>query len=614
MKKLFILFQWFVVIFGATALCWYLFRPRPVPHYAPESWGSWRGFHALSFEGIVNVEDPRYVSPERLTEQLSALQAAGYETVTDGDVIRFLNGETPLPEKALFLMFEGGRKDHLVRGTPVLHATGYIGHMAVPTAVTDIWGTHYLRSGDVRRLARLPHWQVMSMGHAAVGVEASVRTGDAERFLSQRLPDGESDADFRERVAGDFEEADTLLRRWTGKGVAGYLFPFADSGVGEAADPLAADAIRQALARHHQLAFTTEGDSFNHHTRDPYALTRMRVRGDWSGEELLSRLRANDPSAAVAAGERIWRITGPGRVVGDVLEVEEGVLFARRGAAAWPHVRVSFVPEVAEGGTVDLYLRHTGSRDYVRVRCGPEEVLVQERLGGVTRNLARMGGVPADTRLTVRLKHHRISVEAEGQEGVPATPVQVLSAGNLMFGGGGKGGRVRGGVVEPFEPLQVLLTGLADESEFDAGEVLGAVFPVSLPVTREETRAMVRLVSYGLRLTVDPGPGNLEAFLESWRTNPLLASLVHGVVVGEADEAALTAVVQNGLAPVLVMGGETSMLDRGESVRFWYRDGDLPRAKQAGIAPHRIWVTGTARSEDWPFEMYRVQHVREVVP
>lgn len=298
MKKLSILIQWLVVAGLAGFLAYVMMRPTTPTDYAPETWQDWNGVTVLSFAGIARSDSPAYPSVRRLEEQLTALRDAGYRTVRPEDVRAFLDERAPLPEKALLLIFEGGRKEAFIRATPVLQRTGFMAVLAVPTQVMSQWGSFYLKRGDIRKVLKLPQWQVGSMGHAAIQTFPGAADGETRHFLSHRLTragEPETAEAFRERILKDYSLSASLLEQAAGRPALLYLYPFGEAGQYPGSDPLAEAANRDAVTRHFGLAFIGGANAFNGPGSDPWTLTRLRVPGDWPAERLLAELASSQP-------------------------------------------------------------------------------------------------------------------------------------------------------------------------------------------------------------------------------------------------------------------------------------------------------------------------------
>ncbi len=442
MKKVFVLFQWFVVTLIVVGYAWYLLRPKPEPEREPEAWHSWKGFYAVSYEGITRDEDPRYVSPGRLNEQLGALHGAGFKTITPGDVLRFYREGTPLPEKAVLLIFEGGRKDSLIRSTPILQHFGYSAVMAVPTFVTDEWGHHQVKEGDIGKIAGMDHWTLASMGHDAnktIAIDESRLEG---HFLSNRKwhkGRRETEEEFARRVTEDYRTAAELLTTGGAPPLL-YLYPFADPGTGRLADPMAAQLNRQVVRDYHQLAITGSGDPFNGLRDNPYHLTRLRARGDWTGEDLLAEIERFSPNLTsvdyISTGER-WFAEGP------VAEREGGVRIAPdgrvllRGSSDWMDARIRFSWQLRGDGLACLYLRFAGPHAYIRLTSSAEGMRIQERLYNQMHTVAWHPYTEGPTNrhtVEVRIKRNRLWVSCDGTAVIDPAPVsRTVDHGKIQF-------------------------------------------------------------------------------------------------------------------------------------------------------------------------------------
>lgn len=411
MKKLFILFQWaFVIAFALFALRMWT-RPVPPPERHPETWSSWDGFSALSIAGVSRTAAESYVTRDQLAGFLEALQGAGYQTIWPEDALAFLEGRHPLPDQAVLLMFEGGRKDSYVHTTPVLRQAGAVATLAVPTRLVENGSRFYLRPRDLARIAREPHWRLASMGHRAHEAR-TVGPDRTARFLTTRRDAAEGDEAYRARVLADFAEARRYLARAGATEPVAYLLPFADAGTGPGSDPLAGPAITDALAAQHALAFTRADEIFNGPFRDPRQLSRVRMDGTWTPDRLLAALQASRPRLTGVEGfadPSAW--TGSGEVSGEQLTLSTGALAWVKGSEGWSDVEVSFACRPATGGAVSVYVRHAGPHRYLRLRVAPDGVVLQEKLGSQAQTLFSSGRpTDRDHHYSVRTRGNRVWV------------------------------------------------------------------------------------------------------------------------------------------------------------------------------------------------------------
>jgi hypothetical protein len=395
MKKLSVFLQWVLIIGVLAGILYTAFKPTPQPDYQPASWKSWEGFLVLSYTGITKGKEADYVSPARLREQLRALKAAGYQTIKLADALAFLQGKSPLPEKALLLLFEGDRKDSFIEATPVLAKLGFFGNLCVPTKLLRSWGNFFLNEGEIKKVCQQPNWDLVSMGDQAIDQIRIDAKGTEGHFLSRRVwlaDKKEDDAAFRQRLTEDYFNAAGLLSRICDHRVIAYLYPYADTGTGAGADPLAADINRLGVEANYLLAFSRAGNPFNGPEGDRYNLTRLRVQGDWTGQRLVSDLAKYTPrqEALTAIGNReAWQLVNGPQLENGVIRMPVDSLAWVRGTDNWRDVDVKARLHLAPGAQTAVYVRYTGPQNYLRLIVTDQELALQERLVSVMQTLVR---------------------------------------------------------------------------------------------------------------------------------------------------------------------------------------------------------------------------------
>ena len=424
MKKLFHLIQWAVLIAFCILGIRYLTRPIAPPLYQPEAWSSWQGFQVLSYAGISRDRHPDYVSPRLLAEHLEALAAAGYQTIFPEDALAFLEGRHPLPENALLLMFEGGRKNSYINAAPILRRLGMVATVFVPTTVTRRWGNFYLRSSDLKKVVADPHWHLASMGHRAIETLPDPAGGEAGHYLTrrQKIKGGpESDEVYQARVTADFVEANRRLSKAGITNRTAYLFPYGDAGTAAEADPLAARIIAEVLPLYHDLAFTRADDPFNGAASEPLYLTRLRVPGNWDAATLLDQLEKAQPRwepVAALGGPEHWIFAGAGDCTGQVLRLDPGAQAWLRGSGCWTDSELELTLTRQPGAEASLYLRYAGPHRYLRLHVNDEGLRLQERLGRTLQTLFTRAHPPAHGpayQLALRLRGNRVWLYEQGQ-------------------------------------------------------------------------------------------------------------------------------------------------------------------------------------------------------
>lgn len=444
MKKLSITLQWLFVLAILGFVGYVIVRPTPQPDHAPLTWQDWTGVTVLSYAGIAREATPDYPSVKRLEEHLTALRDAGYRTVLPEDVRAYLDEQAPLPEKALLLIFEGGRKEAFIRATPVLQRTGFTAVLIVPTTVMSQWGGFYLKPKDIRKIVKLPQWQVGSMGHQAVEPAPGFSTVEEGHFLAKRGKTESGDA-FRDRIVADYARSAQALGETAGSPPLLYLYPYAEAGQSPGSDPQAEALNRDAVTRYFSLAFIGGFNAFNGPGSDPWTLTRLRVPGNWSPEQLLAELASsqprNRPCEAVGDAQE-WVFERDSGLRDGSLRIGEGAAAWLRGTDAWTDTEVSVELAAAEAGSAALYARYTGLRSWLRVTVDAEGLRVQERIGSRLFTLHRhpapaAGSTPRNIRL--RLRNNRAWVWLNNEPVAANLPLSPQTARGRVGLGSDKG-------------------------------------------------------------------------------------------------------------------------------------------------------------------------------
>lgn len=416
LKKLFNLAQWAVLIAIVIFMVRNLTKPVPPPDYNPDSWTSWRGFYALSYAGVTREGGTDYVTPRQLASHLHALREAGYETISTGDVEAFLNGRTPLPDRALLLLFEGGRKDSYISATPLLRQFGQMATMCVPTVFTRWWGSFYLHTSDLKKFLKHPHWGLASMGHEAV-LPIPVGKGEEGRFLARRKwlkTRFETSEEYAARITNDFARAAGILAHAATRPVPAYLFPFADAGTSPGATPEAEETLRGAVAAYHHIAFSRADDAYNGPDAEPLQLARLRVRGDWDARQLLDELAKCEPRPEPVTGPggtATWSLDGSGTATTGSLSIAAGSRAWLRGSSDWSDLEVSAEITRETNAATALYLRYAGPTRYIRLLIDDNGIRAQERIGAVMQTLAFQAvtnGAAPESRIAIRTRGNRL--------------------------------------------------------------------------------------------------------------------------------------------------------------------------------------------------------------
>jgi len=130
-----IAFQWLVIALMVAGIGWAIFIRKNLPDYGRATWSQRDGFFAISFKGMApdavrnyqfllsqvvtrfkdwmnGTQGGQYkkeiISDQRLAALMEAIKAQGYVPIKTQDIIAFYTKGAPLPEKGIYIMFEGG--------------------------------------------------------------------------------------------------------------------------------------------------------------------------------------------------------------------------------------------------------------------------------------------------------------------------------------------------------------------------------------------------------------------------------------------------------------------------------------------------------------------------
>ncbi len=397
MRKLFrYFFQYALLIACGYFIYQTAFRREAPPVHDRAAWTQRDGFVALSYGGVtIDERVHSLVTKDRLREQLATLAKAGYQTVTTADLVDFYTKNKPLPEKALYLMFEGGRKDSVLFSQPVLTGIGFNATLYLYGDHLTGWNRFFVRQNELRKIADNPFWEVGSMGFHS-GLINQTPAGGYAYYLTERLKgvDGrpeETQEAFDARVVEDFAKARTSIENLGKVTPLGYAFMPANT-LGVSLPEALARPNAEALAAGFPLAFTRIGETYNSRDVDPRRLARLQVGPDWSADRLLLEIESRQPRSRYmdftqTVRQGLWQTTlGDLTALGDTLALTPPAgkdAFARlRGTESFENFTVTLKAMPPEGdGAALVYLRYRDFESFLRIRVTSQRVTVQEKTG-----------------------------------------------------------------------------------------------------------------------------------------------------------------------------------------------------------------------------------------
>lgn len=291
--------------------------------------GDDNGFISVSYFGVARGENETLISVYKLEEHLGALKNSGYVTITQQDILDYYASGKALPERALFLFFEDGRRDTAIFAQPVMERLNMCATVLTYADNLDERGSKFLKTADLKMLDEGSFWEAGTNGYRLSYINVFDRYGrylgemtapefsvmakylgrDYNHYLMDFIRDEndvpmESYAGMSERVNTDYS-----LMKETYEGELGYLprlYVLMHSNTGRFATNERVSTVNElALRATFDANFNREGYCLNTAATDRYDLTRMQPQSYWSTNHLLMRVwyDTNLPMAFVKGDE-----------------------------------------------------------------------------------------------------------------------------------------------------------------------------------------------------------------------------------------------------------------------------------------------------------------------
>ena len=306
-----IIFLVVLVIRALTSMSKY--EPYDVSDTAVVS-GEDKGFIAVSYFGVDREGTDTLISTKQLDEQLKALNELGYVTISQQDMLNYFRNETPLPDKALFLMFEDGRRDTALFTDKLLEKYNYrasIFSYADKFAEKD---PKFLSGKDLSKLEKPGYWEIGTNGYRLSYINCYDRY---DRFLGQMTSDEfvrvnhylgrdynhylmdyirdenrvplESSKEMEARITQDYNFMEQIYTEELG--YVPMLYCLMHSNTGRFGNNSGVSAVNaENIENVFAMNFNRDGFSYNNRSESVYDLTRVQPQAYWSTNHLLMRI------------------------------------------------------------------------------------------------------------------------------------------------------------------------------------------------------------------------------------------------------------------------------------------------------------------------------------
>lgn len=283
--------------------------------------GEDHGFIVLSYIGVDREGNNTLISTTKLDEQLKALSDLGYVTISQQDIVDYYEKGTPLPDRALYLMFEDGRSDTSVFAQSIMEKYNYrasIFSYGERFLETD---SKFLAPEDMLRLEENGFWELGTNGYRLEYINVFDRYGrflgeissaeysaiaqyldkDYNQYLMDFLRDEnklpvETIASMKRRVEGEYNLMSELYENEMGKVPRAYVLMHSNTGNFGNNDKVSA-ANAESMAKVFDMNFNREGSSYNTSDISIYDLTRMQPQAYWSVNHTLMRIQEDLPES-----------------------------------------------------------------------------------------------------------------------------------------------------------------------------------------------------------------------------------------------------------------------------------------------------------------------------
>lgn len=383
------------------------------------------GFIALSYFGVDRMGDTSsLIGQQQLEEQLMALRDQGYVTITQKDIEAYYKDGVALPQKALFLMFEDGRRDTAIFAQDILEELNFKASMMTYPEKFEKKDTKFLNPKELKDMEESSYWEMGSNGYRLefinvfdrynnyIGEIDPLKFAMLHEYLGRRynhylmdyirdkngMPK-ESYSHMVSRIQYDYERLRDIYTDQMG--YVPDLYVLMHSNTGKFGNNDQVSAVNERWTRKlFKMNFNREGYAFNQRSSSIYDLTRIQPQPYWPVNHLLMRLKydINQPITFVKGDvqhQKDWDlIRGAAQIKQETYiltsEPQGEGLAKLKNSEQWRDVQLEVRMEGNSFGAQQVYLRADANRsNYLSVGFVNGELLVTEKTAGAEHELYR---------------------------------------------------------------------------------------------------------------------------------------------------------------------------------------------------------------------------------
>jgi peptidoglycan/xylan/chitin deacetylase (PgdA/CDA1 family) len=176
------------------------------------------GIPVIAYHRIAEDGSPYTVRPDAFNEQIAALRAAGYHTITTKQFAHYVAGRrVRLPHKPLLITFDDAIKSAWVYADPVLKRYGFRGAVFAITGRVSTHQPYYLTWEEIERMHASGRWDFEAHthdGHRRVRIDPRGHQGAFLTHLRWLPREGRRETldEYRRRIERDFDASKERLR------------------------------------------------------------------------------------------------------------------------------------------------------------------------------------------------------------------------------------------------------------------------------------------------------------------------------------------------------------------------------------------------------------------
>ncbi len=387
---------------------------RPYADEAPRE----NGFIALSYFGVQKTEGSQLlISQANLLAHLQALKNQGYETVTTDDIYEYYANGKQLPEKALYLMFEDGRRDTAIFSTPILEDLNYRATAFTYPEKFERKDPKFLLPDDLKEIVKDRFWDVGTNGYRLFFINVFDRYdnyfGELDplmfnqvapylgrrynHYLMDYIRDKngvpkESFERMKNRIGYDYQKLEAVYQKDLGYVPKVSVLMHANtSEFGN--NPQVSAVNGYWLRKLFEMNFNREGYALNVPNSSIYDLTRMQPQAWWPVNHLLMRIKYDTNkemifnTGEVERYER-WDLAKGAAEFKDekiyltTLPYDTGII-KLKNSYSYRNVNITTKLEGNTAGTQAIYLRSDNDlQNYIAVKVRAGFIYIVEKTNG----------------------------------------------------------------------------------------------------------------------------------------------------------------------------------------------------------------------------------------